>query len=63
LFAKVVKNYGTRNKNHAKTAETCKNGRKKKKNIIFFTKIFDIYKNCCNFAQNFSETPIKKLNV
>ncbi len=39
--------------------ERDKNGRKKSKKIIFFAKIFDIYKKYCNFAKNFSETPIK----
>lgn len=38
---------------------TCKNGMKKQKITFFFQKIFDIYKNYCNFAKNFSEKPIK----
>ena len=42
---------------HSKMAE------KMNKNANFFTKLFDIYKNYCNFAQNFSDKPIKKLNV
>jgi hypothetical protein len=55
FVAKVVKNYEKADKNHAKICETCKNGRKKAKNTIFFVKIFDIYEKCCIFAQNFRE--------
>ena len=33
--------------------ERFKNGRKKEKNNIFSTKIFDIYKICCIFAKKF----------
>ena len=53
MFAKVLKNYERRNKNHAETPKTCKNGRKKMKITIFFVKIFDIYEKYCNFAKKF----------
>lgn len=53
LFAKVIKNYETKNKNRAKTIEICKNGRKNTENTIFFAKLFVIYKKCCNFAKKF----------
>ena len=59
--AKVVKNYETRNKKHAKTTETCKNDRKINKNTIFFTKLFDIYKIYCNFAKKFFGNADKKI--
>ena len=64
LFAKVIKNYETKNKNRAKTIEICKNGRKNTENTIFFAKLLDIYKIYCNFATNFfgkADKEIKRL--
>jgi hypothetical protein len=61
FFAKVVKNYQRIDKNYAKRVEICKNGRKKRKFRIFFVKIFDISKKCCNFAKNFFGKADKEL--